>query len=398
MMKDYRQIVRLAAEHTGSDPAKLMLKAPAEERDIMRQVVQQLEGMSEAATKWPFLADNPLIAYPPRLNREQSSSERAARFKSDVIGDAASLADLTGGMGIDSMAFAQRVGKVDYVEHDEELAALAAYNAEALTLSNLHCHCGDSLKWLEHNEDHFDWIYLDPARRDTQGHKVVAFEDCTPNILQHRKLLLSRTDHLMIKASPMVSIPAACNQLETVEQVIVVAVEHECKEVLFVVGKETEDIALRCVDLWKGGTWDVRFSMRQESEAVVQYSESIMKYLYEPNAALMKGGGYRYVAQRYGIAKLAPNTHLYTSDSLIEDFPGRTFIVEEEVPLNRKAVSQAFPEGKAHVVTRNYPQAAADLQKQVGLKEGGDHFLIATQTGTRKTGLRCSLVRGRMVK
>ena len=407
-----REITTFAREHENEDTARLLLSAARYPGIDMPLAVQQIEGRRTAREKWPGLLECEDFRYPPRLNREQASSEVAALHKADLcqlrfdqlrqqgkpLSKPLRIADLTGGMGIDAFALAgwkakePREVEVDYVEQNAELCELARSNAKALELSNVHVHCGDSLKWLRQQDRRFDLIFVDPARRDTQGRKVAAFEDCTPDILAHQELLLSKGKEIMVKASPMIDITLGASQLAGVSDIHVIAVQGECKEVLFRCGKPDGEPLIHCHHLHHGALDEFAFTREDEARAQATYASEMKKYLYEPNAALMKAGPFRLISQREGLEKLAQHTHLYTGDRLLQHFPGRIFSVLAEVSPSRKAVAEAIPDGKAHVVTRNYPVPAADLQKQLGLREGGHLFVIATTLGSRRTAFLCELI------
>lgn len=371
----------------------------------MPAAVQQIEGLRMAQEKWPSLAGKEEFEYPPRLNREQASSEATARYKATLAGEVASIADLTGGMGIDSFAFATihrpagiNQPTVTYVERDPALCALMERNCRALGIGNVDVHCADSLEWLARQEP-YDLLFIDPARRSAAGRKVSAFEDCTPDILQHLDILRSRCRRLMVKASPMIDLHQAVKQLGTVSEVHIVAVKGECKEVLFLCEDSANEPTIICVNLnnqiaQNSPIIPVSFSFRpsEEHAAEALYTAAVERYLYDPHATLRKAGCFRLLSQRYGLPLLAPNTHLYTSPTLLPDFPGRVFEVLREVPLNRKAVKAALPDGKAHVVVRNFPAEAAALQRQLGLREGGDRFVIAATVSSRLVGLLCIAV------
>ncbi|MBP5326340.1 MAG: class I SAM-dependent methyltransferase [Bacteroidales bacterium] len=395
---NFERIIEFVREHRDEDPLKLLLQQKKYPDVDMTMVAQQIEGQRQASAKWPTLAGCEGFLYPPRLNREQSSSEDAAVHKAEVFqnlfgnGRRLNIADLTGGMGIDSIAFAKTLDSdVDYVECDAGLCQRMEHNTNALGLSNVTVHCGDGIEWLRDSGQRYDIIYVDPARRDTHGKKVAAFEDCTPNILEHRELLAERCDFLVVKASPMMDIDKGIEQLVNVGDVYVVAVKNECKELVFVCGHSDDEPRIHCHHMHHDVVDDLVFTRQEETQAKVAYAADVKKYLYEPNAALMKAGPFKLLSQREGVEKLARNTHLYTSDSLLQNFPGRTFGVIVETCLNSKEVKRLIPDGKAHVVTRNYPVAAADLQRQLRLKEGGDLFVIATTIGTKKTGFICCL-------
>jgi hypothetical protein len=226
-------------------------------------------------------------------------------------------------------------------------------------------------------------LFVDPARRAASGRKVAAFEDCMPNILEHAEILHSHCRMLMVKASPMIDIDLGCHQLGKVNEVHVVGVKGECKEVLFVCGEPQGEPRITCGEL--------SFTRGEEAATKACYCQAIGRYLYEPDATLMKGGPFKIIAERYGIEQLGRNTHLYTSEKRVDGFPGRVFEVLQELKLNRKEVAASIPDGKAHVVTRNYPVEAAALQRQMGLREGGDIFVVATSIGDRKCGFLCKM-------
>ena len=402
-----REILAFARAHQDEDTARLLLSAARYPHIDMPAAVQQIEGLRAAQEKWPSLLECEEFLYPPRLNREQASSEETAAHKVYVAGELCgeeafiSVADLTGGMGVDSIAFAQRarfvnplrtqvLTHVDYVERSEKLCTLMEHNRKVLGLENISVHCGDSMQWLAACDRLYDIIFIDPARRSASGRKVAAFEDCEPNILQHIDMIRSHCHWLMVKASPMIDIDLACRQLGDVAEVHIVSVKGECKELLFLCGEHDGETVIHCVARNRPGEfYNADFTRSEEAAAAGRYCAAVGKYLYEPDAALMKGGPFNLIGHWWDLDKLAPNTHLYTSPSLLPDFPGRIFEVLQEVPINRKALKEFLPGGKAHVVVRNFPAEAAVLQKQLGLKEGGDLFVIATTVGRRRTGFLC---------
>lgn len=371
---------------------KMLLKGDLPSGEEAQRVAEQMEGQAMAASKWPSLAANEKVVYPRRLSREQSSSEAAAREKAQKIGAGATVADLTGGMGVDSLMFARRASHVDYVEQDECLCDVMEHNARVLGLDNVTCHRGDSVAWLAATHNHFDWIYIDPARRGQQGQKLVRLADCQPNVLEMLPLLRSKGTSVMIKTSPMIDLHESLRQLGEVAEVDIVAVGHECKEVLFIADGGGQSAAggpkVCCVDIWNGGEWRNEFVMGEERP--VRYADEVKRYVYEPNAALMKGGPWGEIGEWYGVEKLDRNTHLYTSERLVERFAGRVFEVEGELKLNKKAAKAAVE--RANVLTRNYPVDAATLRRQLAIGDGGDQFIIATTVKGEKKGLLCHRV------
>lgn len=402
-----REALSFAKEHINDDPLELLLHKQRYPDVDLEFAVQQIEGRRTARDKWPSLLQYDEFIYPPRLNREQASSDETALHKASLANELwgeetfLTVADLTGGMGIDSIAFAKRsrnvnplctqvLAHVDYVERNEELCTIMEHNRKVLGLENIIIHCADSIEWLAAKDRHFDIIIIDPARRSASGRKVAAFEDCAPNILQHLELLRSHCRWLIIKASPMMDIDKGIEQLGAVSDVYVVAVKGECKELLFLCGEQREEPLIHCQNIIHGDCIysNAPFTRSQEAQAEALFCTSVGRYIYEPDASLMKGGPYKLLSEEWGMQKLARNTHLYTSDQL-HSWMGRTFCVLKEISLNKKAVTSLIPDGKAHVIVRNYPARAEELQRQLGLKEGGDLFVIATTVGTKKTGFIC---------
>lgn len=399
MKREYTKILSFAREHCDDDPLRLLLQQSRYPDMDLGQVAQQLEGQRQASTKWPTLARCGGYYFPPRLNREQSSSEATARYKARLFASlgGGSLADLTGGMGVDAYFMSQKANHTDYYETDEELCATTEHNFAALGADNIDCHCCDSLG-ADAALGEYDMIFIDPARRDSHGRKVAAFEECKPNLLENLDSLLAKCRHLMVKASPMVDIHLAVRQLRRVGEVHVVALNGECKEVLFLVcGTATENLdsapSIHCVNLEGPGDEAIGreyvFSWAEEATAAPSFATEVGEYLYEPNAALMKGGCYNSICGWFGLEKLARNTHLYTCNRLIEDFPGRRFKVLQPLTLNEKEAHRLLPDGKAHVIVRNYPMAATELQKKLKLKEGGRLFVVGATLGSRPQGWLC---------
>lgn len=398
MNKAFIDILQFAREHSGDDPLQLLLQRQRYPEVDLSLVAQQLEAQQQASVKWPTLAACANYFYPPRLNREQSSSEATALFKAKLLREYGEgmVIDLTGGMGVDTYFMAQVAEHADYCEQDAALCDIARHNFEALGVSNISCHTGDSIEFLAGSNNIYNTIFIDPARRNKLGGKVAAFEDCTPNLLLHLDLLRNHCRQLLIKASPMIDISQAERQLGVVSDIYIVAVKGECKEVLFQVPNSefqvpTEAAILHCLDIRSISSTPSIFSFtrKDEESASCTFASEMATYLYEPNAALMKGGCFRLLSQQYGIQQLARNTHLYTSERLVDNFPGRVFRVMQPTVLNAKSIGNLVPEGKAHVIARNHPLSADTLQKKLKLHEGGSRFIIAATLGTRPMGWLC---------
>ncbi|MBQ9417963.1 MAG: SAM-dependent methyltransferase [Bacteroidales bacterium] len=395
-----------ARSHLSDDPSRLLLSANRYPEVDMQAAVTQIEGQRTAQRKWPALLRCPDFVYPPHLACEQSSSEATAAYKASLVSPCRRIADLTGGMGIDTFALSAKAEEMHYVEQNESLCTLATHNLEALRQSDLHAgnttvHHADCLSWLA-TQPPFDLLLIDPARRNAAGRKVAAFADCSPDILTHLPLLLNSATTLMVKASPMIDIDLAASQLGCATEAHIVAVGGECREVLFLchAGQSAPPL-IHCVNLpaaypaapsAAAEPSVCPFTRAAEASAPFSIAPAASRYLHIPSAEVMKAGCFRLISSWFSIPKLAPSTHVYTSDQPLQHFPGRTFEVLQEVKLNRREVQQLLPEGRAHVITRNYPLAADQLQRRLGLREGGDHYLIAATVGGHPCGFLCCLL------
>lgn len=389
--------------HREADPTTLLLQAHRYPEVDMKWVAQQIEGWRMARIKWVTWADTEDIVYPPRLNREQSSSETTALYKASLVAGTTAV-DLTGGMGVDTWALAQRGYVVDYVERDTMLCDTTRHNMSCLLPgAAVRCHAADSLLWIAQQGGCYDLMYIDPARRDVSGHKVYAFDACQPDVVAALPRLLSHCHTLLIKASPMIDVQQALRQLAVVTAVHVVAVRGECREVLFVCNPSggVAEPVLHSVDLNPVRQPhcllpDIRyhnaFTPSAEAAAPLLLCSAVGRYLYLPHAALLKAGAFRSLCSWYGVEKLGRNTHLYTADHVVTDFPGRCLRVVQPLTMNNKDVRRAIPDGRCHVVSRNYPLSAAEVQAKYKLKEGNDRYLVTTRLGDKPVGLLCEPV------
>ncbi len=381
-------------ENLTTDVRLLLLRSYPVGVDI-RKLVAQVLARQKARDKLPAWYAIEALVFPPALSVEQASSEQTARYKASLV-QGALLVDATGGMGVDTWAFSQRTARVVYVEQQPELVDYARHNLPLLGVTNAGLLVGDGIGLLDQltadcQEKKADWLYLDPHRRNDQGGKVVKLSDCEPNIARPGVLdrLLQYTRKILVKVSPLLDIDVALKQLDNrVEAVHVVAVQGEVKEVLFVVGNQQIDkinVKFNTVNLLPDGVVGLHFSWGEEVNAVVDFGNP-RQYLYEPNAAVLKAGAFRLVAARFGLVKLAPNSHLYTSDTLKPDFPGRIFRLHALIKADKNTLKKYIPELKANLTTRNFPQTVAELRKKLSLREGGSLYVLATtlQNGDKR--------------
>ncbi len=397
------------AAHQEEDAATLLLRAATLglSPDEARFVADQIEGRRQARSKFPRLLEVPRFAFPPKLNREQSSSQATALYKARLVerlwhseqGDEMKpfVVDITGGMGIDDIFIAPVSERLLHLERQDRLSHLTAWNCSCLRLQQMECRVGDSRTWIENEENSCDIVLADPARRDIHGHKVHGLEDCTPNILEWLPDIFRRAPWLLLKTSPMTDIRRATQQLCHVREVHVVEYRGECKEVLFLCHRETQvdtSPIIYCITVDEIGrpVQQHCFTTADEAAATPLYATAVGRYLYEPGPALMKAGPYNSLCQWYDLQALGRNSHLYTSDEVIARFPGRRWEVLQNLKLSAKEVAKVLPDGRAHIVCRNYPIGTPMLMQQLKLKEGGELFIVATTIGTGKIGLLCRVL------
>ncbi|GAB3697727.1 SAM-dependent methyltransferase [Spirosoma flavus] len=367
-----------------ADVQALLLRTQATDGLAIKKLAAQIKARQKAREKLPIWYANDELIFPPALSVEQASSEATARYKASLV-NGNMLLDLTGGMGVDTWAFAQRIERVVYVEQQPELAELVAYNLPLLGITNVDVRTGDGLALLNEKNlfpDPADWLYLDPHRRNEQGGKVVRLDDCEPNLAQPGlvKKLLEKSTKILVKVSPLLDINTAVRQLQNVESVHVVAIQGEVKEILLTLGNQSvseNNIKSNAVNLLSEGPVELSFYRHEEQQANVMFGNPL-RYIYEPNAAVLKAGAFRLIAERFGLTKLAPNSHLYTSDTYQPAFPGRAFALTDMIKPDAKTLKSVVPDLQANLTVRNFPQTVAALRKQLNLREGGTTYIFAT--------------------
>jgi hypothetical protein len=210
---------------------------------------------------------------------------------------------------------------------------------------------------------------------------VVAIADCEPNVTEISELLVSKAGQVLIKLSPMLDLSLALHDLPFAREVHVVSVANECKELLVILRKENLDdkILIHCVNILKNGEIQTYSFDKEQEQQGCEYTQTVGRFLYEPNASILKAGAYKSMANSYKLRKLHPNSHLYTSDQLITDFPGRKFECEAVFSLNKKELRVNLEAIKqANITVRNFPSSVAELRKRLKLSDGGDTYLFAT--------------------
>ena len=367
-------------EHAEADVRQLALQGTKNPEVDLTFALEQIAGRQKAKTKLPSWAAVDGIVYPPHLSMEQCSSEQTARYKALIAGKGTLIVDLTAGFGVDMAFMSQAFQKAIYVERQAPLCAISSENYKLLGLNHIEVICADGIDYL-HQLEHADLIFLDPARRDNHGARTYGIADCTPNVLELRDELLEKADRVMLKLSPMLDWRKAVEDLGHVNEVHIVSVDNECKELLLILSKEEKPLKLFCVNndqVFEGdqGDW---LNERSIAEIRVPVPMSSQAYLFEPNASIMKAGCFTLLEQQFNVSQLDKNSHLFVSDKDCSDFPGRRFTIEKTTSMNKRELKTALAGiDKANITVRNFPLSVAELRKRLKLKDGGNLYLFAT--------------------
>ncbi len=338
-----------------------------------QELAQQIESKKKCQKKLPTWFETPGIYYPKKINIEQTSSEISAQYKSEIIAGK-SVADLTGGFGIDSYYFSKKIASVFYCEIDADLHEIASHNFKILSAKNIQAFAKNGLDFLKGSDEKFDWIYIDPSRRNKTKGKVFQLSDCEPNIADNLAFIFRKSDTVLIKTAPLLDISMGISELSDVKEIHIVAINNDVKELLWVLEKgAVGKIRIRTINFTKSGQQHFDFLLNDEKHIVSQFSAPL-KYLYEPNASILKSGAFKTIGKAYGLHKLQQHTHLYTSNALI-DFSGRRFQIISVNSYNKKSLKNLNIK-KANITTRNFPDSVATIRKKFNITEGGNSFLF----------------------
>lgn len=379
-------------EYRERDIRQLALQANRFPDVDMPYALDQIQGWQIARRKLPKWAACDGVIFPPHLSMEQCSSEPTAQYKLNLamewaerVGHAGRMTDLTGGFGVDFSFTSCAFTSATYVERSEQLCHIVEHNLPLLGLNNATVVCADAVEYLSTVEPQ-TMLFLDPARRDEHGAKTVMLADCTPDVVQLLPKLLEKSRFTMLKLSPMLDWHKAVDDLQgTVREVHIVSVGGECKELLLVLSTVVEsELKVYCADLSTASAPSSLFVYTPGSSAIVANSKlktQNSKFVHEPNASIMKAGCFDELAAAYGVSPVSRNSHLFLSDEPVEDFPGRSFVVERVTTMNKSELRKALVGiEKANIATRNFPLTVAELRKRLKIKDGGDVYIFATTT------------------
>lgn len=380
------------------DIAKLLLSINDKNcKYDVHSVINQVSGLQTTKNKLPLWYENNIL-YPVKLSLEQSSSEITAEYKRSIAPEGKLLIDLTGGMGIDCLALSNNFDETYYVEHNKELCVIAKYNFKKMSYSNIKVFFDNAVNFMKDFSDIANLIYIDPARRDNKGNKIFSIADCTPNILDIQDLILSKSNYIMIKLSPMLDIKQALRELRYVESVHIVSIKNECKELVFVINtaekRNSLDAKIHCINFTQQNIEKYEFDCKEE-DCTFNFTDKLYDYLYEPNVSILKAGAFKSIASKFNLYKLHNNSHLYTSNEIVKNFPGRIFKISKQSTFNKLELKKSLKGiTSANVKSRNFPIKSSDLQKKLKLKDGNDKYIFATTlSNNQKVILICDKIK-----
>ncbi|MEQ9288456.1 MAG: class I SAM-dependent methyltransferase [Cyclobacteriaceae bacterium] len=379
------EVVDFMLRHENDDPRALVLARSKYPEIPVQLAVAQIQSRKKAKTKLPEWHAAQGVLFPHSVSLEQCSSEATAKYKTGLA-RGSRLIDLTGGTGIDTCYLSENFEQTTYVEQSEELCQLARHNFNALQ-SKIDVWNGSAEDFIKLGRKATDWYYIDPARRDSHDHKVFQISDCSPDVIKLQERLFTKAENILIKFSPLLDITQVGRSLQHVSDIHVVSVDNECKELLVVLKKGwTGTYTIHTVNIQKKEIQNFSFKEAEEAGAEPEFSMP-QAYLYEPNSSVLKSGAFKIISQEFGLKKLHPNSHLYTSEKKVDGFPGRSFSVLGVEALKKASLKSYLKEGKANIACRNFPLSVNQIRKKTGIKEGGDTFIFATTLISNKPAL-----------
>lgn len=354
------------------------------------EILNQIASKAKAKEKLPTWYYQKNIVFPNKLSIEQTSSEITAQYKSSLI-SGKTLIDLTGGFGVDDYYFSKNFNHLIHCEIKTDLHEITKHNFNNLQASNIDCYLGNSHDTLEKLNQHFDWIYIDPSRRNDAKGKVFLLKDCLPNVPFYLDFYFKFTKHILIKTAPILDLSAGLSELRNVKEIHIVALQNEVKELLWIVEKGYSDpVLIKTINITKEENEIVEFIWGKEPFNC-EYSK-VQSFLYEPNSAIMKSGAFDHICHLFPVNKLHSFSHLYTNNERIK-FPGRRFKVIKNIPCTKIEIKKYLEGKKANITTRNFPETVETIRKKWKIKEGGNLYtFFTTDLDNNKIILLCEKI------
>lgn len=352
------------------------------------EILNQILAKKKAKDKIPTWLLNENIIYPTKISIEQTSSEETANYKASLV-NGENLIDLTGGFGVDLYSFSKKIKHVYHCELNEELSAIVCHNFKQLKQNNITCVAGDGFEILQQLNLKFDWIYVDPSRRNDAKGKVFLLQDCLPNVPQLIPEYLKFSNKILIKTAPILDITSGINELKFVKKIHIVALKNEIKELLWEIEKDyANEIEIVAVNIQNTITTKFETIYRKHYNFTLSLPK---KYLYEPNNAIMKSGTINAVAEVFSLDKLHQHSHLFTSNELL-DFQGRRFLINEIIPFQKEFLKK-MEKQKMNCTTRNFPLTVDEIKKKFKIKDGENTYaFFTTNSNNEKIVLICTKI------
>lgn len=364
-----------------TDPFELSLRLKHYSPDIRKFISRQIQSRQKLKKKVPEWLDFDQIILPDPVSIEQASSKLTASYKSEFV-NGGTLVDLSGGLGVDTYFFAQKADRVIYTEKDPEIVAIAEYNFSLMGLQNVEVICQSAEAFLKESINTVDYFYLDPSRRKKEG-RIFKLEDSEPNLIEIQDILLNKSKHVITKAAPYIDLQYAIKKVNSLKEIHIVAVDNECKEILLLSTptNHKEDIKIIAAN-HSGNKFEKYMSTISSEHKTECRIANFGRFIYDPNVAIRKAGLFRSLCQDFGLSKPANNSHIYFSDTLHVDFPGRIFELIDHIPAN-KFMKQP-PVKKANIAVRNFPLKVPEIRKKTKIQEGGEIYIFGTTDQNKK--------------
>ncbi|WP_439130974.1 class I SAM-dependent methyltransferase [Polaribacter sp.] len=377
LKSDVQQFI---TDNLNTEITKLILKGSPFSNISIQELANQIVAKQKSEKKLSTWFTTKNIYYPPKLSIEQTSSEITAKYKSSLVsGDY--IIDITGGFGVDCYHFSKQFKQVTHCEINKELSTIVNHNYQQLNVDNIKTIAGNGFDYLKQTQKNFDCIYIDPSRRNDVKGKVFLLKDCQPYVPPKIDFFFTKANYILIKVSPILDISNTINDLKNVKEIHIVALNNEVKELLFLLEKEyNEEVKIKTINFQKQTTQKFEFNLKEKVES--NYSIPLT-YLYEPNVAILKSGGFHQISKQLNVFKLHQHSHLYTSEEII-NFPGRAFKILETIPYDKKRLKRLLPNKKANVTVRNFSKTVAQFRKETKINDGGEIYIFLTTNAINK--------------
>lgn len=371
-----KEVQNFIKVHREKSPVDIALKKTPFLKVSSAELATQIDGWQRAVRKLPTWAHSEHIYYPNKINLEQCSSEHTALIKQNLIEKNSKVIDITGGFGVDSCYMAQEAKELIHCEINHDLSEIVAYNASVLGVSNIICLAENGIDYLTKCQPNsFDYIYVDPSRRVNQG-KVFLLADCEPNIINHQNLFFQVSPTIISKLSPLLDISTAIHSLSHVRSVYIISLDNDCKELLFVQERGFQgEATIYAIRLYHNQLQKFEFTYESERNTTNSYTQPA-EYLYDPDVSITKAGAFKSVGRKYHLGKIHQHSHLYSSQELNAEFPGRIFQIKKVLPYATFKKNNPWP--KANITTKNFPERVEVIRKKHKIKDGGDCYLFFT--------------------